>query len=94
MARFYIIAAGALALVSLVGYGVSLHIDSKMLKSNNEIVKLAHEKKVLEVEIVEDEAKRTFKKVEQKIKIDSNKTRAYTNNMMEDDDVKDFNDSF
>jgi len=92
--RFYVVIAGLLALVSFGGYVVSLYVDSKIVKRDNEITKLSYEKNELEVQQKEADTQRAFTQEEKKIKLDSNKTRVYTKINMEDSDVQDFDDSW
>lgn len=98
MVKFYIQVIIGIIVVAGLLFGMHLYKESNFEDERtvytNEIIKANHEKNKLEVEKVEHKAQDDFVEVEKQIIKESNKTRTYTKEMMEDDDVKDFTDSF
>ena len=98
MTKIYIAIVGLLVFVGIIIYSTMAYKDNQHQKHEvsyrNEINKLKSEKEKLVVEKKETIAKKDFKKEVKKIVKKSNETKTYTKKMMEDKNVKDFDDSF
>lgn len=98
MTKIYIAIVGILVFVGIIIYSTMAYKDTQHQKHEvsyrNEINTLKGEKNKLLIEKKETKAKKDFVAAEKKIVQQSSTTKSHTKKMMEDKNVKDFDDSF